>query len=252
MFFVRIVEGQPEVLTRSQLIDALGGPADVSLPEEVNWHSEAERHVYECIIDEPPETTLLQRIVAGALVAEEVEDETGRTIEVVTPPPAPEDPKDPPGEPAIELRPETAIRTRFRRGWTVEYLPLDEARAAMVTAINRKRDAIQRAGFTVPAGPLAGKTLQTRDEGDAINWLTSQAAYAAAVAAGAGAVEDAWFRTADNETVVTSYTDGHAALMMMAAWGKTWMGNSWRLKDAVAAAEDHAALEAIDIEAGWP
>jgi hypothetical protein len=30
------------------------------------------------------------------------------------------------------------------------------------------------------------------------------------------------------------------------------MDNSWTLKDAVRAAEDETALDAVDIEAGWP
>lgn len=74
----------------------------------------------------------------------------------------------------------------------------------------------------------------------------------AAVAMGAGAVEDASFRTADNSTITLSYADGLAALLAMAAWGKAVMGRSWALKDAVAVAEDMAALAAIDIGAGWP
>jgi hypothetical protein len=37
----------------------------------------------------------------------------------------------------------------------------------------------------------------------------------------------------------------------MAAWGASMMENSWTSKDAVAAAEDAAALDAIDINSGW-
>lgn len=129
---------------------------------------------------------------------------------------------------------------------------LNEAKAALSAAIDARRDQCFADGFTPASGPLAGKTLQTRDVEDRTNWLTSQAAYSAAVASGAGAVEDAAFRTADNETIVLSYADGLGVLLAMAGWGKVIMGTSWALKDAVDAAMDIGALEAIDIEAGWP
>lgn len=131
-------------------------------------------------------------------------------------------------------------------------MPFEDRREAMRAEVDRRRDRCFVDGFTVPAGPLAGHVLQTRDIEDRTNWLTSQAAYAAAVAMGGGAVEDAFFRTATNETVVLSYADGLAALLMMAAWGKAVMGRSWALKDAIAAAADDAALVEIDLGAGWP
>lgn len=129
---------------------------------------------------------------------------------------------------------------------------LEEAKAVAVIAIDRQRDAVLSAGFTPTSGPLAGKTLQTRNVEDRTNWLTSQAAYSAAAASGLGSVADATFRTADNETVVCTYADGLQTLLAMAAWGKAVMGASWALKDAVGAAEDLTALSAIDLGAGWP
>lgn len=136
--------------------------------------------------------------------------------------------------------------------WAVEPLPLEEAQAMLRARIDARRDQCFADGFTPSSGPLAGKTLQTRGVEDRTNWLTSQAAYSAAVVSGDGAVENAAFRTADNETIVLSYADGLGVLLAMAGWGKAIMGNSWMLKDAVDAAEDVATLEAIDTEAGWP
>lgn len=127
-----------------------------------------------------------------------------------------------------------------------------ERKARLRDQIEARRDQCFQQGFTVPSGPLAGKVLQTRGIEDRTNWLTSQAAYMAAISQGGGNVADASFRTADNETIVVTYSEGFAALMMMAAWGKAVMGNSWTLKDAVANASTHAALDAIDVEAGWP
>lgn len=152
----------------------------------------------------------------------------------------------------------TAVNMNCATGEIEEYEPdpptLAERKDAMKSAINARRDQAFADGFTVSGTgtDLDGHTLQTRGEEDKINWLTSQAAYSAAVAGGAGDVVDATFRTLSNDTVVMTYGEGLAVLLAMAAWGKTIMGNSWTLKDAVAAAEDNDALDLIDIEAGWP
>lgn len=127
-----------------------------------------------------------------------------------------------------------------------------ERKAVMRRQINTRRDAAFHAGYTPASGPLASHTLQTRDVEDRTNWLTSQAAYSAAVAGGAGAAMGANFRTAANETVTMSYADGLTVLLGMAAWGASVMAASWAHKDAVDAAQDDAALDAIDIGAGWP
>jgi hypothetical protein len=129
---------------------------------------------------------------------------------------------------------------------------LAEAKARRLTEIEAQANAAFTAGFTVPSGPLAGKVLQVRNNNDRTNWLTSQASYSSAVAAGAGAVVAAMFRTANNETVTVSYADGLAALLAMAAWDKAIMVHSWALKDAIAAAADHVTLDAVNVAAGWP
>lgn len=140
-------------------------------------------------------------------------------------------------------------------GPIVRYLPpppLTEAKSTFRFAIDSHRDAVFAQGFTPKTGPLAGKTLQARNVEDRTNWLTSQAAYSAAVASGLGSVVDATFRTADNETITCTYAQGLQTLLAMADWGKTVMGASWALKDAVEAAVDLTALSAIDLGAGWP
>lgn len=125
-------------------------------------------------------------------------------------------------------------------------------RADKAAGVNARRDALLSDGFTPSDGPLAGKTLQTRDADDKLNWVTSQAAYSAAVAAGQGDAPVVKFRSADNTTIVVTISEGLAALLAMAAWGQSIMDRSWALKDAIAAAADQAALDAIDITAGWP
>lgn len=151
----------------------------------------------------------------------------------------------------------TAVLINCITGEETLYTPppptLEERKAAMILAINDKRDALFLAGFTVSGTgtDLDGETLQTRDESDKINWLTSQAAYSAAVAQGAGAVSGATFRTTSNATVTLTYLQGLTVLLSMAAWGKDIMGNSWALKDSVTAADDET-IDEIDLEAGWP
>lgn len=135
---------------------------------------------------------------------------------------------------------------------TLEDAPLEDMRAEKRAAINAKLNAVLTGGYTVQSGAMAGKVLQTRNLEDRTNWLTSQASYSIAVGQGAGAVEGATFRTSDNLTFTVSFADGLAILMAMAAWGASAMNNSWALKDAARAAEDLSALDAIDIEAGWP
>lgn len=106
-------------------------------------------------------------------------------------------------------------------------------------------------GFTPSTGPLAGHTLQTRDVTDRTNWLTSQASYAAAIAAGYGDVADASFRTAANETITVTYSQGHAALMEMAAWGKALFGKSWAVKDQIDTLTGPSEVAGFDVGAAW-
>jgi hypothetical protein len=135
---------------------------------------------------------------------------------------------------------------------TLEDLPLEDRKAAKRDAVNAKLASILTGGYTVQSGDMAGKVLQTRNLEDRTNWLVSQASYSAAVAAGQGAIENVRFRTSDNSTFTLTYADGLTVLLGMAAWGAACMDNSWALKDAIAAAEDATALDAIDIEQGWP
>lgn len=130
---------------------------------------------------------------------------------------------------------------------------LEQAKAERRAEVDAKRDAVMAGGFVPTNGPVAGHRLQTRNLDDRTNWLTSQAAYSAAVAGGHGAVMGAKFRTAGNQTIDASYADGLATLLEMAAWGAAVMDRSWVLKDIeIGGAETFEALAAIDIEAGWP
>ena len=129
---------------------------------------------------------------------------------------------------------------------------LDARKEAMRAAVTAKRDEVLSGGFAYDFGGDIGiKRLQTRDTEDRTNWLTSQAAYSAAVAAGMGTVEGATFRTSDNTQITLSYADGLTVLLAMAAWGSAQYQVSWGKKDAITAAENHTALDAININSGW-
>lgn len=153
----------------------------------------------------------------------------------------------------IAAGPEVQVGWAYSGGSFVPpVIPLPAQKLAKRAELAAKVQALFLGGFTPSSGPLAGKTLQVRDVEDRTNWLASQAAYSSAVAAGNGAVAGASFRTAANETVECTYLEGLVTLLAMAAWGKAVMGNSWAIKDAIAAAADEEVLNAIDIEAGWP
>lgn len=132
-------------------------------------------------------------------------------------------------------------------------LTFQQAQAVKRATVIAAADAAFAAGYAPDSGTLAGQTLQVRTTEDRTNWLTSQATYGAAVAAGQGVVEGAMFRTASNQTFMLTFAEGYQLLVQgMAAWGQSIYANLWALKDAVAAAEDQAALDAIDETAGWP
>ena len=125
-------------------------------------------------------------------------------------------------------------------------------KAAKRAAVSTLLDAKLSAGYEHDFGdPYGVKKLQTRNIEDRTNWLTSQAAYGAAIAGGAGAIMGANFRTEDNININLSYSDGHAVLLAMASWGAAHYARSWTLKDEIEAAADEATLDAIDIESGW-
>jgi hypothetical protein len=124
---------------------------------------------------------------------------------------------------------------------------LTKVRAVRRAEVDARLQQAFLAGFK-PDGPLSGATLQVRNAEDRTNWLASAHAYGAAVAAGAGDIEGAEFRTAENETITVSFATGHQILLDMQAWGARLMACSWRLKDAVEEAPDFGAISAVDIE----
>jgi hypothetical protein len=127
---------------------------------------------------------------------------------------------------------------------------LDDLRAATVAAINAAADVLITAG-----APVAGGLHIALDDGSRAD-LTAMAATAMAASANAFPWPESYSRgwitienvrillatPADGLTLAASAGDYYAAIVQ----------HRRDLKDAALAAEDEAALDAIDISAGWP
>ncbi len=135
--------------------------------------------------------------------------------------------------------------------WTC-LTPLERAKADRRAAVNALRDQTITGGYQHNFGASAGiRTLDQRGSEDAINWLGLKGVADALIADGQGA-ETIAIRDAADETFVASATVVSSAMVAMGVWRSSVIAHSWTLKDAIAAAEDEAAVAAIDIAAGWP
>jgi hypothetical protein len=131
---------------------------------------------------------------------------------------------------------------------------LPALKAAFRLAVDARRDQAFAEGFTPSTGPLSGKVLACRSAEDRTNWLTMQGRLKAGIAAGAGAVVAAKFRTVANENITVSLNDGDAVLDALAQWGQEIYDRSWVLKDTSDAAANFATFDAISatLNDGWP
>lgn len=137
-------------------------------------------------------------------------------------------------------------------GGPVPALDIEAMRTAVAAQVDGMRDAFLASGYQHNFGGSAGiRTLDNRDERDAINWLGLKGLADAMIAAGDG--DDLLsLRDAANDTFPASAVTVSTALIGMAVWRASVLAASWALKDAITAAEDEAALDAIDLDAGWP
>jgi len=137
-------------------------------------------------------------------------------------------------------------------GQPLPALDLATRRTVASAEIDVRRDAILTAGYVHDFGGSAGvRTLDNRNEKDAINWLGLKGLVDAKIADGNGGDLVA-LRDASNTNFTASAATVADALLAMAAWRASVLAVSWSLKDAVASAADEAALDLIDLDAGWP
>jgi len=138
--------------------------------------------------------------------------------------------------------------------WRMTWLPptLDALKAEKQSALSAEyQQRIQSFpwDFGAPHGVLH---LQLRGTDDQANWLTLQAKAMSLIAAGQGDAEVLAIRTEENITVPVTANAAAQIMDALSSFGGNMKAHHWALKDAINAAEDQAALDAIDITAGWP
>lgn len=146
---------------------------------------------------------------------------------------------------------------------TLEAVPLAERKAALLAAIDAERDRRQQEDFSydfgetpaqddtgavIQAGPRA---LQMRFEPDQRNWqaLQSQALVVPEAARGEVIMP---MRAEDNWNIATTAEQVIAVTSALVARNAAILFHGGALKSQVRAASTSAALDAINISAGWP
>lgn len=125
-----------------------------------------------------------------------------------------------------------------------EPIPIGEARAARWQEVKTLRTAAEFGGCATPLG-----RVQTDERSIAkINGLVTMAMLAQAAAA-PFAID---FTLEDNSVVTLDAADAIALGTAAGAFVAAVYARSFELRTAIDAAADSAALDAIDIEAGWP
>lgn len=127
----------------------------------------------------------------------------------------------------------------------------EERKAIKIQAVKDAGEAIMQVGFPFDTPEHGRQHLQTRNDTDRTNWLTSQAAYQAQVAFGNGDVLGATFRTSENNTITRTFNEGYQLILQMAAWGANLYAVSWAKQDAIRLCTTDAELDAISVENGW-
>lgn len=147
-----------------------------------------------------------------------------------------------PGSPLIDRRIETGIDPRYVAFLAVGYPPANHP----------------------------GETLQCRAEGpDRTNWMELRDICRNAIAAekayyaannlpdpvsgwGSGLITAPGIRTTSNAYIRPSVAATLAILEALSTWALTAQANWWRMKDEARACTTPDALEAINLETGWP
>ena len=124
-------------------------------------------------------------------------------------------------------------------------------------------------GSGVPLANYPGLTLQCRNELDRTNWMELRDLCRQAIAAekayyaannlpdpqagwGAGLITVPGIRTTSNAYIRPSVAGTLAILATVTTWAFDGQANWWRMKDQARACTTPEALEAINLETGWP
>lgn len=145
----------------------------------------------------------------------------------------------------------------------LEDIPLEERKAAMLTAADARRDECQQSDFTYDFGeiealddagqsiPAGERALQMRYDPDQRNWQALQSQAVLAVMAGQGTTVMP-MRAEDNWNVQTTASDVLAATTAMFLRNAAILFHGGALKSQIRAAGSGSALDAINITTGWP
>ena len=142
--------------------------------------------------------------------------------------------------------------------------PLPERR---IIAIDARYNAFLSGG--VPLADYPGETLQCRNELDRTNWMElrdlcrqaieAEKAYYAAnnlpdpeAGWGAGLITAPGIRTTSNAYIQPTVAATLAILASITTWAFAGQANWWRMKDEARACTTREALEAVNLETGWP
>ncbi|WP_026782663.1 DUF4376 domain-containing protein [Pleomorphomonas koreensis] len=127
---------------------------------------------------------------------------------------------------------------------------LDDLRAAKIAAINAAADALLSAGAPVDGGLHVALDTDSRSD------LTAMAATATAAASGAVSWPESysrgWIALENTRIPLATPAAGLTLAATVGDWYAAIVQHRRDLKDLALAAEDAAALDAIDITAGWP
>ena len=128
---------------------------------------------------------------------------------------------------------------------------LPARKAAMKAQVDALSLQYSEAGYGHDFGEAGIHRLQTREQ-DRTNWLALAQDASLLVLTGNGHLSAGGIRTEANATIPVTGTQAQEAMLGMKAHLAMIMAHGWGLKDEIAEAEDHAALDAIDISGGWP
>lgn len=152
--------------------------------------------------------------------------------------------------PVVMIEPDQVLQT-----WSVDVRPLAQRQAEMARAVNAERDQRMRSPFTFGAN-------QFDYDSDSQKRITGAGALAhIAITVGGkqpddlrwhdGAADFVWI-AADNTLVAMDAQTVLAFGQAAGAWESAHIFAARALKDAIAVAADHDALDLIDITTGWP
>lgn len=136
------------------------------------------------------------------------------------------------------------VNGEVTREWTLQDKPLADAKAAMRAKVSAMTREKQEAGAPTPEG-VCDSDMNSRNK-------LNGAVLMAMLAEKAGQPFSITWTLADNSNVTL---DGAGMIAMASAVGSyvaACHAQGQALKAAIDAAPDHEALDAIDMEAGWP